>query len=291
MQRIILFLLTNLAVMVVLGISMSIIMSVFGINRSGMGGLLVMACVFGFGGAFISLLMSKWMAKRSVGAYVIENPKNQTETWLVETVKRHAQQAKIGMPEVAIFDSPDMNAFATGASKNNALVAVSSGLLNNMSQQEVEAVIGHEISHIANGDMVTLTLIQGVVNTFVIFLARVIAGMINNATRSNSQGGLGGIAYFGIVIVLEIILGFFASMIVAWFSRKREFRADEGGAYLAGKSAMIGALEKLKRSHEPQLEGSMMALGINSKSKFMQLLASHPPLDDRIKALRNAKQS
>lgn len=290
MQRIVLFLLTNLAIMLVLSVTLSIIMSVFGIDRQGIGGLLMLACVFGFGGAFISLLMSKWMAKRSVGAYVIEQPKNSTEQWLLSTVKRYAETAGIGMPEVALYQSPDMNAFATGANKNNALVAVSTGLLENMSQAEAEAVIGHEISHVANGDMVTLTLVQGVVNTFVIFLARLIAGIIDNATRSNNnQGGLGGFAYFGIVIVLEMILGVLASIIVAWFSRKREYRADIGGAQLAGKSAMIGALEKLKRSQDSQLEGSMMAFGINSKSKFTSLFASHPPLDERIQALKNAQ--
>ena len=290
MQRIVLFLLTNLAIMVVLSITMSILMSVFGINRQGLGGLLVMASVFGFGGSFISLLMSKWMAKRSVGAYVIEQPQNNTEQWLLDTVKRYAKQANIGMPEVAIFESPDMNAFATGASKNNALVAVSTGLLHHMTQDEAEAVIGHEISHIANGDMVTLTLVQGVVNTFVIFLARVIAGIIDNATRSNNSngGGLGGIAYFAIVFVLEMILGVLASIIVAWFSRKREYVADSGGATLAGKAAMIAALERLKRSQESQLEGTMMAFGINNKKKFTNLFATHPPLDDRIQALKNS---
>lgn len=290
MQRIVLFLLTNLAIMVVLSITMSILMSVFGINRQGLGGLLVMASVFGFGGSFISLFMSKWMAKRSVGAYVIEQAQNSTEQWLLDTVKRYAKQANIGMPEVAIFESPDMNAFATGASKNNALVAVSTGLLHHMTQDEAEAVIGHEISHIANGDMVTLTLVQGVVNTFVIFLARVIAGIIDNATRSNNSngGGLGGIAYFAIVFVLEMILGVLASIIVAWFSRKREYRADSGGAALAGKAAMIGALERLKRSQESQLEGTMMAFGINNKAKFMSLFATHPPLEDRIQALKNS---
>ncbi|MBB6544571.1 protease HtpX [Thalassotalea piscium] len=291
MQRVVLFLLTNLAIMLVLSVTLSIAMSVFGIDRQGFGGLLLLASVFGFGGAFISLLMSKWMAKRSVGAYVIEHPKNATEIWLVETVKRYSERAGIGMPEVALYQSPDMNAFATGANKNNALVAISTGLLENMSQAEAEAVIGHEISHIANGDMVTLTLIQGVVNTFVIFLARLIAGVIDNATRgNNNQGGLGGIAYFGVVIVLEIILGVLASIIVAWFSRKREFTADSGGATLAGKAAMIGALEKLKYSQESQLEGSMMAFGINNKSKFKSLFASHPPLEERIEALRHTSQ-
>ncbi|WP_426357261.1 protease HtpX [Pseudocolwellia sp. HL-MZ19] len=291
MQRIVLFLLTNLAIMLVLSVTLSILMSVFGIDRQGLGGLLMLAFVFGFGGAFISLLMSKWMAKRSVGAYVIEQPQNNTEKWLLDTVKRYSDKAGIGMPEVALYQSPDMNAFATGANKNNALVAVSTGLLENMSQTEAEAVIGHEISHVANGDMVTLTLVQGVMNTFVIFLARLIAGVIDNATRGNNNqgGGSGGIAYFAVVFVLEMILGVLGSIVVAWFSRKREFRADIGGAELAGKQAMIGALEKLKRSQESQLEGSMMAFGINNKSKFISLFASHPPLDVRIKALRDSQ--
>lgn len=289
MQRIILFLVTNLAVMLTLSIAMSVIFSVFGINARGYGGLLIMASVFGFGGAFISLLMSKWIAKRSVGATVIEQPSNSTEQWLVETVRRHAKQAKIGMPEVAIFHSPEMNAFATGANKNNALVAVSSGLLKNMTKEEAEAVVGHEISHIANGDMVTLTLLQGVVNTFVIFLARVVAGIISNATRSNDQqgGGLGGFAYFAIVFVLEMLFGILASMVVAWFSRKREFRADAGGAYLTSKQAMMGALERLKQSQESRLEGSIMAFGIKG-GKLANLLSTHPPLDKRIDALRQA---
>ncbi|MDO7084859.1 protease HtpX [Pseudocolwellia sp. AS88] len=292
MQRIVLFLLTNLAIMLVLSVTLSILMSVFGIDRQGLGGLLMLAMVFGFGGAFISLLMSKWMAKRSVGAYVIEQPQNNTEKWLLDTVKRYSDKAGIGMPEVALYQSPDMNAFATGANKNNALVAVSTGLLENMSQAEAEAVIGHEISHVANGDMVTLTLVQGVMNTFVIFLARLIAGVIDNATRSNNNqgGGLGGIAYFAVVFILEMVLGVLASIVVAWFSRKREFRADIGGAQLAGKQAMIGALEKLKRSQESQLEGSMMAFGINNKAKFLSLFASHPPLDVRIKALRDNQE-
>jgi len=270
MQRIVLFLLTNLAIMLVLSVTLSILMSVFGIDRQGLGGLLMLAFVFGFGGAFISLLMSKWMAKRSVGAYVIEQPQNNTEKWLLDTVKRYSDKAGIGMPEVALYQSPDMNAFATGANKNNALVAVSTGLLENMSQAEAEAVIGHEISHVANGDMVTLTLVQGVMNTFVIFLARLIAGIIDNATRGNNNqgGGLGGIAYFAVVFVLEMILGVLGSIVVAWFSRKREFRADIGGAQLAGKQAMIGALEKLKRSQESQLEGSMMALVLIIKLSF-----------------------
>lgn len=289
MQRIILFLVTNLAVMLTLSIAMSLIFSMFGINTRSYAGLLVMAAVFGFGGAFISLLMSKWIAKRSVGAVVITQPANNMEKWLVETVRRQAEKANIGMPEVAIFNSPEMNAFATGANKNNALVAVSAGLLNNMTQEEAEAVVGHEISHIANGDMVTLTLIQGVVNTFVIFLARVVAGIISNATRSNDQqgGGLGGFAYFAIVFVLEMLFGILASMVVAWFSRRREFRADAGGAYLTSKQAMMSALERLKHSHESRLESSMMAFGIKG-GKLVNLLSTHPPLDKRIQALKQA---
>lgn len=290
MKRIVLFLLTNIAVMLTLGIVLSILMSVLGIQRQSMGGLLLMAGVFGFGGAFISLLMSKWIAKRSTGAYVIEQPRNATEQWLVETVRRQAQKAGIGMPEVAIFDSPEMNAFATGANKNNALVAVSTGLLHNMNKEEAEAVLGHEVSHIANGDMVTLTLIQGVVNTFVIFLARVVAGIISNATRgNNNESGMGGLAYFATVFVLEMLFGILASIVVAWFSRQREYRADTGGAHLASRQGMIAALEKLKHSQESRLEGSMMAFGINSKSKLASLFSSHPPLDERIQALKNAR--
>ncbi|EWH12238.1 heat shock protein HtpX [Catenovulum agarivorans DS-2] len=290
MKRIVLFLLTNLAVMVTLGIVLSILMSVLGIQSQSMGGLLLMAGVFGFGGAFISLLMSKWIAKRSTGAYVIEQPRNATEQWLVETVRRQAQKAGIGIPEVAIFDSPEMNAFATGANKNNALVAVSSGLLHNMNKEEAEAVLGHEVSHVANGDMVTLTLLQGVVNTFVIFLARVVAGIISNATRgNNNESGMGGLAYFATVFVLEILFGILASIVVAWFSRQREYRADTGGAYLASRQSMIAALEKLKHSQESRLEGSMMAFGINGKNKLASLFASHPPLDERIQALKDAR--
>lgn len=291
MKRIVLFLLTNLAVMLVLGIVLSVIFSVFGISNRSIGGILVMALVFGFGGSFISLAMSKWMAKRSTGAVIIEQPQNATEHWLVNTVRRQAQQAGIGMPEVAIYDSPEMNAFATGMNRNNALVAVSTGLLHNMSEQEVEAVLAHEVSHVANGDMVTMTLIQGVVNTFVIFLARVIGGFIDNMLRSNddeeapAEGG--GLAYFAIVFVLEMIFGVLASIIVMWFSRQREYRADEGAARLVGPGPMIAALERLKYNHESQLQGNMMAFGIASKPASSELFLSHPPLDKRIEALRS----
>jgi len=290
MKRIVLFLLTNLAVMLVLSVVLSIVFKVFGIDRSSMGGLLTLAAVFGFGGSFISLAMSKWMAKRSTGAVVIEQPRNATEQWLMSTVARQAQQAGIGMPEVAIYDSPEMNAFATGMNRNNALVAVSTGLLRNMREDEVEAVLAHEVSHVANGDMVTLTLIQGVVNTFVIFLARLIAGAISNAGRSSDEeSSSGGFAYMMTVFVLEMIFGVLASIIVMWFSRQREYRADEGAAKLVGANKMVAALERLRNNHESQLEGSMMAFGIANKPAATELFMSHPPLEKRIAALRQQR--
>lgn len=290
MKRIVLFLLTNLAVMLVLSVVLSIIFKVFGIDRSSMGGLLTLAAVFGFGGSFISLAMSKWMAKRSTGAVVIEQPRNATEQWLMSTVARQAQQAGIGMPEVAIYDSPEMNAFATGMNRNNALVAVSTGLLRNMREDEVEAVLAHEVSHVANGDMVTLTLIQGVVNTFVIFLARLIAGAISNAGRSSDEeSSSGGFAYMATVFVLEMIFGVLASVIVMWFSRQREYRADAGAAKLVGANKMVAALERLRNNHESQLEGSMMAFGIANKPAASELFMSHPPLEKRIEALRQQR--
>lgn len=284
MKRIVLFLATNLAVILVLSIVLNIVFSFLGVDRSSIGGLLVFAAVFGFGGSFISLAMSKWMAKRSTGAVVIEQPRNATEQWLMTTVARQAKAAGIGMPEVAVYDSPEMNAFATGMNRNNALVAVSTGLLRNMREDEVEAVLAHEVSHIANGDMVTLTLIQGVVNTFVIFLARLVAGMLNN-NGNNNQGG--GIAYFATVIVLEMVFGVLASIIVMWFSRQREYRADAGAAKLeGGPNKMIAALERLKHNHESRLEGSMMAFGIAGGAAKSELFLSHPPLEKRIAALR-----
>jgi heat shock protein HtpX len=290
MKRIMLFLLTNLAVMLVLSIVLSVVFTVFDIDRRSMGGLLTLAAVFGFGGSLISLAMSKWMAKRSTGAVVIERPQNATEQWLFNTVKRQAQQAGIGMPEVAIYDSPEMNAFATGMNRNNALVAVSTGLLRNMREDEVEAVLAHEVSHIANGDMVTLTLIQGVVNTFVIFMARLIAGAISNATRSSDseEPAQGGFAYMITVFVLEMIFGVLASVIVMWFSRQREYRADAGAAQLVGANKMVAALERLRNNHESQLEGSMMAFGIANKPAASELFMSHPPLEKRIAALKAA---
>jgi heat shock protein HtpX len=289
MKRIILFLATNIAVLAVL----SIVMQVLGVDRmlAAQGqnyvGLLIMAAVFGFGGSFISLAMSKWMAKRAMGVQVIEQPRNAREAWLVETVRRQAQEAGIAMPEVGIFESPDMNAFATGARRDAALVAVSSGLLNGMSQHEAEAVLGHEVSHVANGDMVTLTLIQGVVNTFVIFLSRVIGGLIDNAMSGNRERRGPGPFYFLIVMVLQILLGILASMIVAWFSRHREFRADRGGAHLSGRENMIGALRRLQQRHATPLPEQMTAFGI-SGGKLSKMFASHPPLEERIAALQNA---
>ncbi len=289
MKRIVLFLITNLAVMLVLSIVLSIVFKVFGIDNRSMGGLLIFAAVFGFGGSFISLAMSKWMAKRSTGAVVITEPSNATEHWLVSTVQRQAKQAGIGMPEVAIYDSPEINAFATGMSRNNALVAVSTGLLHAMTQQEAEAVLAHEVSHVANGDMVTLTLIQGVVNTFVIFFARVVAGIIDNFFRSNdeeeSQGG--GLSYMITVFVLEMIFGVLASIIVMWFSRQREYKADAGAARLVGSASMVAALQRLKGNHESQLQGSMTAFGLATKPAASELFMSHPPLEKRIAALQS----
>jgi heat shock protein HtpX len=249
--------------------------------------LLVFAAVFGFGGAFISLAMSKWMAKRMMGAQVISKPGNATEIWLVDTVKKQAAITNIGMPEVAIFDSPSPNAFATGMNKNNALVAVSSGLLSSMNKEEVEAVIGHEVSHVANGDMITLTLIQGIVNTFVIFLSRVVGHFVDRVILKNEEGH--GLGFFLTTIVAQIVFGILASIVVLWFSRKREFSADKGGAKLAGTQSMIAALEKLKKSVGQPLPDQMSAFGINgkpSKHGLKLLFMSHPPLDDRIEALK-----
>ncbi|MCL4125211.1 UNVERIFIED_CONTAM: hypothetical protein GTU68_003564 [Idotea baltica] len=248
-----------------------------------------MAVLFGFGGSLVSLMMSKSMALRSVGGEVIEQPRNETEHWLMETVSRQAQQVGIGMPTVAIYDSPDMNAFATGAKRDDSLVAVSTGLLHNMTRDEAEAVLAHEVSHIANGDMITMTLMQGVVNTFVIFLSRMIANAVSGFTSSDEEGeGEGGsfMTYFIVSTILEIAFGFLASFLTMWFSRHREFHADAGAAQLVGKEKMIAALERLRTGQESQLEGSMMAFGINGKHTLMELLMSHPPLDKRINALR-----
>jgi heat shock protein HtpX len=292
MKRIFLFLVTNLAVMLLLSIVLFIVQRYFGINlgAGGTGGLLIFAAIFGFGGALISLAMSKWTAKRMMGVRVIQQASGEQEQWLVRTVQRLAQSAGIGMPEVGIFDSPEPNAFATGARRDAALVAISTGLLARMQRDQVEAVLGHEITHVANGDMVTLTLIQGVVNTFVIFLARLIGNFVDRAVFKN-EGGRSGIGYFLVVTVAQLVLGIFASMIVMWFSRRREFRADAGGAGLAGKSNMIGALEALKRSHGEPMPQQMQAFGINSGAVtgLQRLFMSHPPLDERIAALRAAQ--
>jgi heat shock protein HtpX len=290
MKRIFLFVMTNLAIMVVLSIVASILMPLLGMNGRGLPGLLVMCAVFGMGGSFISLALSKWMAKMSTGAKVIEQPSSPIERWLVDTVQRHAQHAGIGMPEVAVYDSPDINAFATGMSKNSALVAVSTGLLDSMSRDEAEAVLGHEITHIANGDMVTLTLIQGVLNTFVMFFARIAASVVSSAVAGDreSSEGMRNIVFFIATMVFQIIFGILASVIVMWFSRQREYRADAGGASLAGKQKMIAALERLMRNHEEsRLDGQLVAFGINGKSSG-ELFMSHPPLEKRIEALRNS---
>jgi heat shock protein HtpX len=294
MKRIFLFLVTNLAVLVVLSITLRLLGVDSLLQQNGVdlniNALLIFASVLGFGGAFISLAISKWMAKRATGAVVIENPSNEAERWLFDTVRRQARQAGIGMPEVAIYESDDINAFATGMNKNKALVAVSTGLLNKMDRGEVEAVLGHEVSHVANGDMVTLTLIQGVVNTFVIVLSRVVGHVVDKVVFKTERGY--GPAYFITSIVAEIVLAILASMIVMWFSRKREFRADSGGAKLASRDKMIGALEALKRAHEPsQLPQQMAAFGINGglASGFKKLFMSHPPLDERIAALKSGR--
>lgn len=255
-----------------------------------MNSLLLFAAVFGFGGSLMSLAMSKWTAKRFTGAQVIEMPRNAQEHWLVTTVQRQAQQAGIGMPEVAIYHAPDVNAFATGMSKNDALVAVSTGLLNAMTEDEAEAVLAHEVSHIANGDMVTLALIQGVVNTFVIFLSRVIGHMVDRVIFKNEHGH--GPAFWITAIVAELVLGILASIIVMWFSRQREFRADAGGASLAGRDKMIAALQRLQMSvNQPHLPDQLSAFGISGgiSSGLKSLFMSHPPLEERIAALREAR--
>lgn len=291
MKRVVLFLLTNVAVMLVL----SLITSLLGVNKFltanglNLGMLLVFAAVIGFGGSFISLLMSKSMAKWSTGAQVIETPSSSTEVWLVDTVRKLADRAGLPMPEVAIYDG-EPNAFATGPSKSNSLVAVSTGLLQSMTREEAEAVLAHEVAHIANGDMVTLTLIQGVVNTFVIFISKVVAYVVDSFLRRNDEESSGpGVAYMVTSMACEIVFGILASIIVAWFSRQREFRADAGSAKLVGKEKMIAALERLARGHESQLDGTMMAFGINGKRSMTELFMSHPPLEKRIQALRDMR--
>ena len=296
MMRIVLFLATNLAILLVASITLSLL-GVGTFDAAGgidLTGMLIFCALFGFGGAFVSLFLSKWMAKRGTGARVIETPQNRQEQWLVDTVAALAKQANIGMPEVAIFPSRAPNAFATGWNRNDALVAVSAGLLNRMRPEEVRAVLAHEIGHVANGDMVTLTLIQGVVNTFVMFFARIAAHAIDAfLKRDDENGGLGFFGYMAVVFVLEMVLGLVASMIVAWFSRWREYRADAAGAGLAGSGSMINALARLKQEHElpDQMPDTMTAFAITtgkSRKLMEQLFASHPPLDDRIAALKAA---
>jgi heat shock protein HtpX len=292
MKRVVLFILTNLAIIFVLNITMRLLGVEPYLNQQGLNlnALLVFAAIFGFGGAFISLLISKWTAKRMTGAQVIDSPRTATEHWLLDTVRRQAQAAGIGMPEVAIYEAPDVNAFATGASRNHALVAVSTGLLQSMNRDEAEAVLGHEITHVANGDMVTLALIQGVVNTFVIFLSRVIGHTVDKVVFKNERGN--GMAFWITTIVAELILGILASMIVMWFSRQREFRADAGGAQLAGRQKMIAALQRLQlNAGQPHLQDQLAAFGIagGMGHGLKKLFMSHPPLEERIAALRAAQ--
>ena len=293
MKRIVLFLATNMAILLVLSLVMSVLglepyLTETGLNLTS---LLVMAAVMGFGGSFISLAISKWMAKKSMGVRVIETPSNSTELWLVDTIRKYADDAGIGMPEVGIYDAPDVNAFATGMTRNSSLVAVSSGLLQQMKRNEAEAVLGHEIAHIANGDMVTLTLIQGVVNTFVIFLSRVIGHTVDRVVFKNERGH--GPAFWVTTIIAQVVLGILASIIVMWFSRQREFRADRGGASLAGGQNMIAALERLDSLHPQPLPDKMAAFGIagGGAHGLKRLFMTHPPLEERIAALRARQQA
>lgn len=291
MKRIALFLATNIAVLLVA----SIVLNLLGVDAymasrgQNLGGLIVFAAVFGFAGSFISLAMSKWVAKRGTGAQVIEQPRNEMEAWLLQTVQRQAQMAGIKCPEVAIYDAPEINAFATGPSRNNSLVAVSTGLLRGMSRDEAEAVLGHEVAHVANGDMVTMALLQGVLNTFVIVLSRLIGSFVDRVVLRNEEGG--GIGFFVVSLIAQVVLGILASMIAMAFSRHREFRADEGGAKLAGRQKMIAALERLQAQHgENTLPREVAAFGISGHmaAGLQRLFMSHPPLPERIEALRRA---
>jgi heat shock protein HtpX len=296
MKRIALFLVTNIAILLVLSIVLRLLGIDSMLDEQGVGlnmnALLVMAAVIGMGGSFISLAISKWSAKRMTGAVVIERPSNPTEVWLVDTVRRQAQRAGIGMPEVAVYTAPDINAFATGMSRDNALVAVSSGLLQAMSQDEAEAVLAHEVSHVANGDMVTLALIQGVINTFVIVLSRVVGHVVDRVVFKTQRGY--GPAYWITTIIAQVVLGILASMIVMWFSRWREFRADHGGATLAGRHKMVAALQRLQQAHTPaQLPDQLAAFGIAGGlgHGLKRLFMSHPPLEERIAALQSGAVS
>jgi heat shock protein HtpX len=294
MKRVFLFAVTNVAVLAVI----YVVLNIFGVDqvlaRNGsslnLGNLLVFSAVVGFSGSLISLAMSKWIAKMSTGARVIDTPRNSTESWLVNTVYRHADAANIRRPQVAIYDSPDVNAFATGPTRNNALVAVSTGLLQRLGQREIEAVLGHEITHVANGDMVTLTLLQGVLNTFVVFLSRIVGFVVDKVLLRNERGG--GAGFFIASFVAQILLGILASMIVMWYSRQREFRADAGGAQLAGRQSMISALQGLQRVHQPaELPEALQAFGIagGPAGGLRRLFMSHPPLEERIAALQRGE--
>lgn len=289
MKRIFLFLATNIAIVMVLSLTMRILGVEPYLNANGLNltSLLIFAAVMGFGGAFISLAISKWMAKTTMGVQIITEAHNHQERWLIDTVTRYAQEARIGIPEIGIFDSPEPNAFATGMNKNNALVAVSTGLLENMTKEEAEAVLGHEVAHIANGDMVTMGLIQGVVNTFVMFFARIIGNFVDKVIFKNE--GSHGPAFWVTSIVAELVLGILASMIVMWFSRQREFRADQGGAYLAGRHNMIAALRRLQSAQPQALPESMAAFGIAGGGGLSKLLMTHPPLEERIARLEKGQ--
>jgi heat shock protein HtpX len=288
MKRIFLFLATNMAIVLVLSVTMRLLGVEPYLNANGLnlGALLIFAAVMGFGGSLISLAISKWSAKKSMGVHVIEAPSNSTEFWLIETVRKYSQQAGIKMPEVGIYEAPDVNAFATGMTKNSSLIAVSTGLLQQMTRQEAEAVIGHEVAHAANGDMVTLALIQGVVNTFVMFLSRVIGHLVDRVVFKTERGQ--GPAFFVTMIIAELVLGVLASTIVMYFSRQREFRADQGGASLAGRQNMIAALERLNSLHPQPLPEKMAAFGIagGGGGGLKRLFMTHPPLEERIAALR-----
>lgn len=292
MKRVLLFLGTNLAIVLVLSITMRLLGVEPYLNANGLNltSLLVFAAVMGFGGSFISLAISKWSVKRSMGVRVIETPQNSTEFWLHETIRKYSSQAGIKMPEVGIYDSPDVNAFATGMTKNSSLIAVSTGLLQQMTREEAEAVLGHEVAHAANGDMVTLALIQGVVNTFVMFLSRVIGHLVDKVVFKTERGQ--GPAFFVTMIIAELVLGLLASIIVMWFSRRREFIADQGGAGLAGRKNMIAALERLNSLHPQPLPDKMAAFGIAGGvgGGLKRLFMTHPPLTERIAALRAAGQ-
>ena len=287
LKRVAIYLLTNFLILVVLGVVLSVLTALGFVDPSGGGmtPLLVIATVFGFGGSLVSLALSKTMAKWTTGAQIIEQPTNQTEAWLIETVRRHAQAADIGMPDVAVYPGAELNAFATGMRRNSALVAVSQGLLNGMRKPEIEAVLAHEVSHVANGDMVTLALVQGVLNTFVIFLSRVLGGVIDSALSRGERRRGAGPAYYLVVFLLEMVFGVLATIVVMWFSRQREYRADAGAARIEGRDKMVAALQRLQGGHESTLPSNMQAFGIRGGGGLMSLFRSHPPIEDRIARL------